>query len=176
LSARAPQTPDGLEQRLLARTRAVGFAAGDLLIVGFSGGRDSLALAAALRRVASTLGLEIRLVHIDHRLRPCSGDDDRALDAMAAVAMQGAIGVDGSLQGDGLRGQPLAVQRRMVRGWLLARTGLPMISADRTEAVLDLAEQDRGGRTIEIGEGWRATCRRGMLRLERTEREARRGA
>jgi tRNA(Ile)-lysidine synthase TilS/MesJ len=105
-----------------------------------------------------------------------AADDDRALDAMAAVAMQGAIGVDGSLQGDGLRGQPLAVQRRMVRGWLLARTGLPMISADRTEAVLDLAEQDRGGRTIEIGEGWRATCRRGMLRLERTEREARRGA
>ena len=45
------QTPDGFEQRLLARARAAGFTAHDRIVVGFSGGRDSLALAAALRWV-----------------------------------------------------------------------------------------------------------------------------
>ena len=42
-------TPVGLEQRLLARARAEEFRRGDVVVVGFSGGRDSLALAGALR-------------------------------------------------------------------------------------------------------------------------------
>jgi tRNA(Ile)-lysidine synthase len=44
-------------------------------VVGFSGGRDSLALAAALRWVQASLGFEPVLVHVDHQLRPSSGDE-----------------------------------------------------------------------------------------------------
>lgn len=359
LSGITRRTPDGLEQRLLARARAAGLVVGDRLIVGFSGGRDSLALAAAVRRAAVTIGLDLLLVHVDHRLRPCSGedavraaalaeqldlplrvvalpeapptrhpgvgveeaarreryrvlveeaeaagavaivtahhqddqaetvllhllrgggvhgaagmaerspvprhasepstpqhdislelsrpwlwrpflqepraviekyvgqlglepiedpsnafpdfrrnllrgtilpqiesafpgasaalaryarlaaDDDRALDAMAEDAMQGVRGGGGTLRADVLRGHGVAVQRRMVRRWFLARTGLSTVSADRTDALLDLAERGEGGRTIELGGGWSATCRGGMLRLDRAEREARRGA
>jgi tRNA(Ile)-lysidine synthase len=79
------QAPDGFEQRLLARARRAGLAQGDRLLVGFSGGRDSLALAAALRRVQAVLGIEPTLVHVDHRLRATSGDDARRVSALATA-------------------------------------------------------------------------------------------
>jgi tRNA(Ile)-lysidine synthase len=69
------QSPDGFEQRLLARTRAAGFATHERIVVGFSGGRDSLALAAALRWVRTSVGVEPLLVHVDHQLRPSSADE-----------------------------------------------------------------------------------------------------
>jgi tRNA(Ile)-lysidine synthase len=52
--------------------------------VGFSGGRDSLALAAALRWVQSALGVEPVLVHVDHRLRASSGDEAKRAANLAA--------------------------------------------------------------------------------------------
>ena len=78
------QTPDGFEQRLLTRARAAGFAAGDRIVVGFSGGRDSLALAAGLRWVRSSLNVEPVLVHIDHRLRPSSSEEAKHAANLAA--------------------------------------------------------------------------------------------
>jgi tRNA(Ile)-lysidine synthase len=78
------QTPDGFEQRLLARSRDAGFTAGDRLVVGFSGGRDSLALAAALRWVQTALGVEPLLVHVDHQLRSSSGDEAGQAARLAA--------------------------------------------------------------------------------------------
>lgn len=79
------QTPDGLEQRLLARARAAGFGRGDRIIVGFSGGRDSLVLAAALRRARAVLGIEPVLIHVDHRLRPSSSTEARQALMLAAA-------------------------------------------------------------------------------------------
>jgi tRNA(Ile)-lysidine synthase len=83
-----PKTPDGFEQRLLARARAAGLAPGDRFVVGFSGGCDSLALAAALRRVEAVLGVSLQLLHVDHRLRPASADDaQRAADLATALGL-----------------------------------------------------------------------------------------
>ena len=52
------QTPDGFEQRLLVGARDAGFTSADRIVIGFSGGRDSLALAARcdgfMRRSASS--------------------------------------------------------------------------------------------------------------------------
>jgi hypoxanthine phosphoribosyltransferase len=88
-SSPARQTPDGIEQRLLNRMRAAGFARGDRLIVGFSGGRDSLALAAALRWPRATLGVEPLLVHVDHRLRASSAHEaSRAAELGAALGLE----------------------------------------------------------------------------------------
>jgi tRNA(Ile)-lysidine synthase len=346
------QTPDGFEQRLLSRARIAGFTAHDRIVVGFSGGRDSLALAAALRWVQASLGLEPLLVHIDHRLRASSAEeatraaglarsldlklqivalsktptdvhpgvgleeaarreryrslfavaercgaravatahhrgdqaetvllhllrgggvhgaagmaersrspvphsvpprdisheqselaiepwlwrpllrepravieayvaklglspiedpsnhdpalrrnalrhevlpvleshvpgaeaalaryatlaaeDDRALEAIALTLLEEGVDPGGRLAPASLRAQSPAIQRRVVRGWLARATGASMLSAERTDAVLLLAESGRGGAALEIGEGWTVRLERGMLHAERT--------
>jgi tRNA(Ile)-lysidine synthetase-like protein len=87
-TARLTRTPGGFEQRLLERTRAAGLRPGDRVVVAFSGGRDSLALAAALRWAGRRLSVELRLVHVDHGLRDAS-----ASEAARAVALARALGL-----------------------------------------------------------------------------------
>lgn len=85
------QTPSGIEQRLLARARRQGLQPGDLLVVGFSGGRDSLVLAAALRRVEQVLRVQPVLVHVDHHLRTGSDiDAARAMDLAVSLGLEAA--------------------------------------------------------------------------------------
>jgi tRNA(Ile)-lysidine synthase len=343
------QTPDGIEQRLLARARGAGFTSHDRIVVGFSGGRDSLALAAALRWVEASLGVEPLLVHVDHRLRASSAEealgaarladslnlafeivavsstptdthpgvgveeaarreryrslfavagrcgaravatahhrgdqaetvllhllrgggvhgaagmaerspspvpstalphdisperlktepwlwrpllnepreviesyaaklglapiedpsnddpslrrnalrhevlpvlevhfpgaevalaryatlaaeDDRALEAIALRLLGEGVDPGGRLVTAPLRSQTPAIQRRVIRRWLAESTGASMLSAERTDAVLQLAQSGRGGTALEIGEGWTVRLERGMLNAER---------
>lgn len=79
----------GLEQRLLARFRAAGIGNEAPLVVAFSGGPDSLALAAALTHVRAVTGQRLLLVHVDHCLRDTSGED-----AQTAAELGGQIGID----------------------------------------------------------------------------------
>ncbi len=329
---------------MLTRARAAGFAAGECLIVGFSGGRDSIALAAALRWVRDRLGVEILLVHVDHRLRESSGGEavragrlaaslgliceivpvalplnehrvglgieeaarreryrilfdvaareqaaavatahhqedqaetvllhllrgsgvhgatgmgerspsplaasdisheerqkqpwlwrpllsearaavdsyiaelglepiedpsnqdlslrrnvlrqnilpllemefpgagaalarygrlaaaeDCLLDDLAAAALGTLVAADGTLDAIHLVQQPSVLQRRVVQKWVVSRTTLQAMTANRTEAVLTLAAERHGGRGIEIGEGWTVRLERAMLHLE----------
>ncbi len=58
----------GFEQRLLANLRASGLS-GQRAVIGFSGGSDSLALAAAMSHLRGPLDLDLQLVHIDHWIR-----------------------------------------------------------------------------------------------------------
>jgi len=67
----------------LARARVAGFTSGDRIVVGFSGGRDSLALAAVLRWAQASLGVEPLLVHVDHRLRASSAEEALAAASLA---------------------------------------------------------------------------------------------
>ncbi len=80
---RARSNRSGFEQRLVGTLREHGMFPGVRLTVAFSGGSDSLALAAALARVVPLLKLELLLVHVDHRLRPSSGNDARACEDLA---------------------------------------------------------------------------------------------
>ena len=344
-------TPGGFEQRLLARARALQLRRGACVVLGFSGGRDSLALAAAMRRVRAVLGIESLLVHVDHRLRPTSArdaaeaadlaaaldvpfralaveapvtvlhphlgleeaarreryrllalaardagavavavahhgedqaetvllhllrgsgvhgaaamgewgpppyfltpaendisrehlslplwrplltesrqtvdayvaaldltwiedpsnddptlrrnavrhrilpvleehvpgsaaalgryarlaaDDDAALAQLAAVALRDQVDPGGRLRVAALRDYHPAVQRRMVRQWIAAGSGLTALTAERTDAVVALARSDRSGSTIEIGERWTVRRERGMLHLIEPERD-----
>jgi len=76
-------TTAGLEQRLLNRLRLRNFGHDPVIVVGFSGGVDSLCLAAALARVSRSEAIRPRLVHVDHRLRPESSDDARNAKVIA---------------------------------------------------------------------------------------------
>jgi tRNA(Ile)-lysidine synthase len=73
-----------LEYDTLATLRAAGVAPGSRLVVGVSGGGDSLALLLVLAALRGELALELIAVYIDHGLRP---DEAKAeADLVAAVA------------------------------------------------------------------------------------------
>lgn len=78
----------GFEQRFLSNLRNAGLGRGDRLVVGFSGGVDSLALSIALARVAPLLRCQVRLVHVDHQLRPEStGQVDQCRSLAEALGL-----------------------------------------------------------------------------------------
>jgi tRNA(Ile)-lysidine synthase len=74
---RADRTPThtGLEQRVLARLKRLQPSDGGSIVVGFSGGADSLALAAVLARIGPLVGTVVTLVYVDHQIRSESGSD-----------------------------------------------------------------------------------------------------
>ena len=82
---RARSNRTGFEQRLLKTLRHLGATDGRRWIVGFSGGIDSLALAAALARMAPRLEIDCLLVHVDHRLRSLSGQHAEACRELATI-------------------------------------------------------------------------------------------
>ena len=90
-------------------------------------------------------------------------EDEAYLNAVALAELRLSGVPDDELAVAALARQPLALRRRIVRAWLRQRTGLPAISADRTEAVLGLVAAGEGGRRIEVGEGWVVTVRGGRI-------------
>lgn len=74
----------GLEQRVLRRARGLSLPSGNRVLVGFSGGRDSLALLGVLGNLRNVSGIEPVAVHVDHRLRPESATEQAMAAAMAA--------------------------------------------------------------------------------------------
>lgn len=83
--ARTRSNRSGFEQRLLRAMRNSGVQPGDRLTVAFSGGVDSLALAAGLARVSPLLGTQIRIIHVDHQIRDNSQRDAAACRQLAAA-------------------------------------------------------------------------------------------
>jgi tRNA(Ile)-lysidine synthetase-like protein len=72
-----------LRQRLIASFRRSFPAPPARILVGFSGGSDSLALSILLAGTRPVLEVEIVLVHVDHRMRPESGADAEAARELA---------------------------------------------------------------------------------------------
>ena len=68
--------PAVAQVRRAVRLALADLAAGDLVLVGVSGGADSLALAAATAAEAPRLGLRAGAVTVDHQLQP--GSEQRA--------------------------------------------------------------------------------------------------
>ena len=65
-------------------------ARGDHVILGLSGGPDSLTLFTVLREMAETEGFTLHAVHVNHKLRPGAAEADRDF----VVALCEAAGVD----------------------------------------------------------------------------------
>ena len=102
------------------------------------------------------------------RYAALAAEEDRALEAIALPTLDEVIDPSGLLATEPLGEQPLAIQRRVIRGWLMKVTGSNALTAERTNAVLALAQAKLGGQAIEIGEGWTVRRERGMLRADRT--------
>src|SRR5688500_15955048 len=124
----------GLEQRVLARHRALPIERQSPLIVAFSGGTDSLALAAALARLRPSLGRAVLAVHVDHALRPESG-----AEAERAVLL--ARQIDLSI-----------VVERLDSGLLVRHPGVGLEEAARRERYLVLARRaaEVGAQTVAV--------------------------
>gem|GEM_PF-3170989 len=73
----------GIEQRVHISLKALELGACPKVVVGFSGGPDSLCLAAILDRLARNGHVQPRLVHVNHQLRPNSHTESEAVDRLA---------------------------------------------------------------------------------------------
>jgi tRNA(Ile)-lysidine synthase len=102
------------------------------------------------------------------RYAALAAEDDRALQALALLVLRDGVDPGGRLATASLGAQPPAIQRRVIRGWLDETTNASCLTAERTDAVLLLAQSGQGGTSLEIGEGWTVCLERGMLRAERT--------
>ncbi len=102
------------------------------------------------------------------RYAALAAEDDRALEEIALRLLGEGVDPGGRLATAPLRTQTPAIQRRVIRRWLAESTDASMLSAERTDAVLLLAQSGRGGTTLEIGEGWTVRLERGMLHAQRT--------
>ena len=98
------------------------------------------------------------------RFARLAADDDAALDAFAEDAEDRVLVPNGGLAADRLGREPVAIQRRIVRRWVQRRAGI-VPTADRVEAVLALVRSRAGGRTLEIGDGFKVVATAGQLRL-----------
>lgn len=70
--------------RTLCRQRGI-IMPGDRLVVGVSGGPDSMALLHLLARLAPDMGLALIVAHVDHGLRPEAAEYEEALVRAAAA-------------------------------------------------------------------------------------------
>lgn len=66
----APTGAEGLRERVCARLKEIGVERGDGLVLGVSGGADSVALLRVLSGIAPDLGVGLRVLHAHHGLRP----------------------------------------------------------------------------------------------------------
>ena len=79
----------GLVQRVRRRYRQLQWPGGAEVLVGFSGGADSLALLAALSVLQRQGLVRLCAVHVDHRLHPSSSDE-----AVVAHGVAERLGVE----------------------------------------------------------------------------------
>jgi tRNA(Ile)-lysidine synthase len=103
--------------------------------------------------------LNPRVVDALLRVGRLAADDDDALDALAAAELTKRLTADGI---DWRNPPARALGRRVMR---LALGGVAP-SAERIEALLNAAEGPRGGVTLELGGGRRASIRERVIRIQ----------
>lgn len=75
---------EGLRERVRRVLRAAQLLkAGDRVLVGVSGGADSVALVHLLVSLQEELRIQLAVVHVDHQLRPDSADDAACVEELA---------------------------------------------------------------------------------------------
>ncbi len=99
------------------------------------------------------------------RFAELAGEDDDLLDAMAGERLK--VQPDGDLHRRAIVDQPRAIQRRVVQQWL-DRLGFDGdLTTNRIDAVCNLAERNRSGSQVQMGDGWTVMLEQGVLSLRR---------
>ncbi|MBV8527454.1 MAG: tRNA lysidine(34) synthetase TilS, partial [Candidatus Dormibacteraeota bacterium] len=88
---------------------------GEPVLVACSGGPDSIALLDALIRLAPSRGWTLAAAHVDHALRPGSGDEAQVVDAAAGAIpvhrLRVHVAAGSSLQDQARRARIAALRR-----------------------------------------------------------------
>src|SRR4051794_15827372 len=118
---------------------------GDAIGVAVSGGADSVCLLHILVRLAPELGITLRVLHLNHRLRGKESDEDARFVGELAVALQmpftiSQVAADFVAEGENLeqaaRQARLDFFRQMQQEFNLKRTALGHTRSDQAETVL----------------------------------------
>lgn len=149
-------------------------APGRVVVLGVSGGADSLALAACAAFVAHRDGHELRAVVVDHGLQDGSAEvADRAVRQVAGLGLPASV-----VRVDvGAAGGPEAAARRARRAALLEAAGpdgvvlLAHTRDDQAETVLLGLGRGSGARSLAGMRALDGSWRRPLLGLRRTETE-----
>ena len=84
----APTRPN-VQRRVMAYVRQERlFVPGDRIVVGVSGGPDSLCLLHVLRECRQALGIELTVAHLNHAIRGAEADADARYVAALAERWQ----------------------------------------------------------------------------------------
>jgi tRNA(Ile)-lysidine synthase len=128
---------------------------GDHVLVGVSGGPDSVALLHALVRLRSELGLELTVCHVHHGLRPEADRDEAFVEALAVRLGCAAKVVRVRVPRGGGRSPEEAARlvrhaalARVARGVGAARIALGHTADDQAETVLMRVLQGAGPRGL----------------------------
>ncbi|PJI93938.1 tRNA lysidine(34) synthetase TilS [Luteimicrobium subarcticum] len=172
--------PDAAEAatRVAVRRAVADLDAGALVLVGCSGGADSVALAAAVAFVAPRSGLRAGAVVVDHGLQ--DGSAQVAADAAATCRALGLAPVDVRRVEVGARGGPEAAARaarttaleRAAREHGAVAVLLAHTLDDQAEQVLLALARGSGARSLAGIPAARGVYRRPFLGLRRSVTEA----
>ncbi|HEV2073554.1 MAG TPA: tRNA lysidine(34) synthetase TilS [Thermomicrobiales bacterium] len=97
------------------------------------------------------------------RFADLAAEDNEVLEGMAEE--RASVERDGSLHRKVIVDAPRAIQRRIVRQWILGRMLDIELTANRIDAVCRLAKANRSGSRVEVGGGWAVQIDRGVLSL-----------
>jgi len=110
-------------------------ARGDRVVVAVSGGSDSMALLYALVGLRDELGIDLVVAHLDHGLRPTSGDDARFVCHTAT----------------GLNLEVVCERRNVAELAAERRRGIEETARDARRAFLNCVADEQGATRIALG-------------------------
>jgi len=158
--------------RNLVRSALSDLGPGTRIVVGVSGGADSLALAAVAAFIADREAYELSAVIVDHQLQEASGGvADRAAEQLAGLGVATEVvrvdvGTAGGPEASARRARYEALERTGAEAILLAHT-----LDDQAETLLLGLGRGSGPRSIAGMSPVDGVLRRPFLRLRRAETE-----
>lgn len=99
------------------------------------------------------------------RFARIAGEDNALIERMAEQLAPSPGCAD--LTWGNIQDEDFALQRRVVRRWILVGGFEGELTSDRVEAICRMAKRNRSGSRLEIGSGWSVSLQGGVLSLRR---------
>jgi len=166
-------TPQTLEVRSAVQEALRDLADGDVIIVGCSGGPDSLALAAAAAFVGNQMGLTVVGVIVDHQLQEISAQISEVTSSIClSMGLDPVVIVQVEVTGDGGPEAAARIARHEALDAMAVRFQAKAIllghtREDQAETVLLRLARGSGTRSISAMQSVAGLLRRPLLHLDR---------